>query len=754
MMPKQEAKRLSNVFNLDESFEKHCQAAINYFSSCSDSSDIKLRRHPEEGSSPYSFIKIEGCIYVIARGILGEGHFGRVKFAMRVEPKDSTRLYALKVETKNKECFKLQTQVQDDEIINWLRMSGFLIGSAVRESPESSLYKHYSVMPYTGEALINRLRREQKVQDEMQLEALKDERLKMAIDLCLCVEQLHYVSHITHGDIKPANITVDENGHVSFIDFDSALPDTVKMAEGFKGSFAYSPFPGRYPDGDYLAWISNIKTLGCIGGDLFALERVLRSSTSPNPVSPASPASPTVDPEIPCILDKRLFPHLPPDLDAMLDTTDVTEASERERLPHYTLYLAAHLIAWYANMPLKKGQEARMVEMYKSLTQEMNEQTLRKADGFSQMEELRQNKSFHEACTQASAYFSEYPSEVKTHSSHHQSNARYSFLKTENGQIYYKTRQEIGKGAYGKVKLATLIEQGTDRPSNPYVIKKIESEDQVDLDARLFHEEQFSRRYGFFSGKLRRVSKKGTVKGYLVFPYQGENLSTWLKSEKGSLSSIEDLLRLAIAICLKVNRLHNIDGFAHGDLKLNNITIDFQKKVHLIDFGTARDLDASVIIQGSWSYLPTDMEEPQEMNDKVLQPLLNNMKRLGLRGVDTFALKRVISSILNKVAHLLPQALWSMLDTSNLEQAILRKDTPFTIALSLICYMTEITQHHLRTSASVPWLETPPTRRMIPPDTQVTPVAGEVSYQRRGGEKSLGCEETSHDEVVRQLSFS
>jgi serine/threonine protein kinase len=171
----------------------------------------------------HSFIKINGKIYALAQGkskeaIAGKGEFGVVKFMMD--------------ETNTSHVVKIQNFFDDNETYI-LESLGYSAGTNKRGDKA----KYYTHMANMGESLA----------DHIPLLKTEDERFKIAIDICLKLDRLHQghddKNHCSyaHLDIKPQNITIDEQGDCHYVDFGLSEKDAQGVYFPFTGTFQFMP---------------------------------------------------------------------------------------------------------------------------------------------------------------------------------------------------------------------------------------------------------------------------------------------------------------------------------------------------------------------------------------------------------------------------------------------------------------------------------------------------------------------------------
>ncbi len=217
------------------------------------------------GQCPYkidrSFIKLNGHVVAIEgdkrNRILGKGSFGLVKRAY-----DNDHTYALKITTDS------DITTEEHEILEDL---GLLVGHATRENfnPKASAVerknydrnkkKHYTLMPYLGTSLDKYLFSHTDLSDE--------DRLKLAIGLCLKVAKLHSGSlsktqtSYAHCDIKPANFSLDDQGNLWLLDFGCAIKNAKNKVPDTRGTPIYMPPKTQHIQGEALDILALKRTL-------------------------------------------------------------------------------------------------------------------------------------------------------------------------------------------------------------------------------------------------------------------------------------------------------------------------------------------------------------------------------------------------------------------------------------------------------------------------------------------------------------
>ncbi len=256
----------------------------------------------------------------------------------------------------------------------------------------------------------------------------------------------------------------------------------------------------------------------------------------------------------------------------------------------------------------------------------------------------------------AEAYFQQYPDEVKIRREQwrrlYQTNPpKHSYLHFGKKVIALATKENrrdaehrIGFGAFGAVKY------GVDRHGHLYAVKiektnneAQQKETQANLDLGLMADP-----------KIMRTSGTGQEKYYSSLLYLGDSLDKKLRFE--SPWNLEQKKNIARKIAWQVHQLHsgklseNGTGYAHFDIKPDNITIDEHGRVRLIDYGFAQSVNTPITeLTGSSAYWPSlhveqyhtaKQEGDQSTADHYAQEILQTMQNIGPMGTDLFACKR------------------------------------------------------------------------------------------------------------------
>ncbi|MCF6775386.1 hypothetical protein L3V83_02245 [Thiotrichales bacterium 19X7-9] len=157
----------------------------------------------------------------------------------------------------------------------------------------------------------------------------------------------------------------------------------------------------------------------------------------------------------------------------------------------------------------------------------------------------------------------------------------HSFLNIE-GKILAINTKALGSGGNGQVTLAE------DEDGRLYAVKRLKNYKFANEEA------QTSKNLGASIGDHKRQDSN---KHYIAYEYLGESLKSYLKREKDNLSEIQQL-DLAIQLFKLIDKMHSGrasktgEKIAHLDIKPDNIVIDKNGKLHLIDYGFSRSINA------------------------------------------------------------------------------------------------------------------------------------------------------------------
>jgi len=178
----------------------------------------------------------------------------------------------------------------------------------------------------------------------------------------------------------------------------------------------------------------------------------------------------------------------------------------------------------------------------------------------------------------------------------------------------YKLDQDLGEGSYAKVKSATWLKPGTDKPLK--VALKIINESEVPQD---FKEKFLPRELDIM--KILRHSNvirtmeifQASKKIYLALEYAGHGDLLAYIQLRGPLKEIDAATMFKQVVC-GLQYLHR-NGVVHRDLKCENILLSNNNTVKIADFGFARrmgDRDLSMTFCGSAAYAAPEILQVSE----------------------------------------------------------------------------------------------------------------------------------------------
>ncbi len=186
---------------------------------------------PKSLSSKHSFIKIKDKIYCIAKGnsndaVLSQGSMAEAKYALD----EQGNLFIIKID---------QTKVSREEQNESAILLDLSIGLGSEVRPDKN--KRYTILKYLGKNL------EQIINDKSHILS-EEERLELATKFAWQVYKLHNgLSSVSktayaHNDMKPDNVTVDDQGNVNLIDFGLSTVNPHEKSSIITGAFAYTAY--------------------------------------------------------------------------------------------------------------------------------------------------------------------------------------------------------------------------------------------------------------------------------------------------------------------------------------------------------------------------------------------------------------------------------------------------------------------------------------------------------------------------------
>jgi len=177
-----------------------------------------------------------------------------------------------------------------------------------------------------------------------------------------------------------------------------------------------------------------------------------------------------------------------------------------------------------------------------------------------------------------------------------------SLYVKNGGALYeYTLQHRIGEGKFGKVSLATAGE-------GSFAIKKICKksvderviEGEADISSQLIH-----------AGIIRFLERMDSDNhSYLISEYfDGSTLYEWM--EKREFKPVDEALTKKILRQIIEPLLYcHQSGFAHRDIKLENIMINSEHVVKVIDFGLGTKMDPDILCKdyvGSMDYMAPEI---------------------------------------------------------------------------------------------------------------------------------------------------
>jgi len=260
----------------------------------------------------------------------------------------------------------------------------------------------------------------------------------------------------------------------------------------------------------------------------------------------------------------------------------------------------------------------------------------------------------------AETYFQNHPAEIKIRREQWRKMIpdhppKHSYMNFGAGKIIAfatKARRRdaehrIGYGAFGYVKY------GLDQEGKLYGIK-IEKTNTASQQK----ETQISRDRDVMVADKKIRSADGREKYYSALVYLGDSLDKRLRY--GPTFTLAQKNNIARKIAWQLHQFHtgkgalSGQGYAHFDLKPDNVVIDDKGQVRLIDYGFAQLVTAPIVSHtGSAYYLPTiqsqkfyeaRQEGDEALADQIADQTVRQMQALGPEGTDVFAFKRTLYS--------------------------------------------------------------------------------------------------------------
>lgn len=254
----------------------------------------------------------EGLIVAFAsgkqpEGLLGEGQYGRVKFAMDCHE----HMYAIKIEKRKvvdaKEPCKNEAFIAQDVQL--------MKGPRIEISKDSTCKKFYSLLEYLGISLHKYIQQSSPVSFS--------NRLELARKLAWEVHQLHsgYLSmsqkQYAHHDLKPENIVLYHNTEPKLIDYGFAALLTEGVSKS--GSVLYMPFSKKeLIHRNYESIEKTLHKMTPEEQDLFALKRIFY-------LGDIKIYTKSVD-----LFSNEEFKQFPQALQDSIETFDVTKTLQRK----------------------------------------------------------------------------------------------------------------------------------------------------------------------------------------------------------------------------------------------------------------------------------------------------------------------------------------------------------------------------------------------------------------------------------------
>ena len=634
-------------------------------------------------------------------GLVGMGAFGRVKKATDLNGIQSV----LKIQ-------KASSQKELNNILEECQRNfdlGIATAPPIIRKISKNRWKVYQNMLNLGVSLQKVILKER---DAEQNTAQSRKEINRAIQLCLLVNQLHAgdlsrLSHqpLCHCDIKPDNILVDSQGQLHLIDLGSTTTAMDNPCfDDFKGTVEYAPIDvhilhsGETNKHLILAnGIFSILRLQDSGRNVPIITNAIQDRIAVLRVI-AFPENETSD--YPSILSRATQAQLPQSMRALLDTSVILPHIDGKRSNETCLFLAAAFILYQKMGDVITEQDLDHLRQNIALQRQLiQEEHVCLALVKDIPESLTAETKVLSEYEKAKDYFLKHPE--KTKYSRKESGFSVSYLKDANGYVFsvankQDARHDKGKGVSGRVK-------GTGESKVVKIqwiqsmkeLQKVRQEAQINLDLGLASSELIERSF-------MRVDEQLVWKTYQEMYDGGERLTDYLKQASACVTEEEIIVQhkkdidLSIRLCVLISRLHSGElsysntGYAHKDIKPDNLLIDSQGNLTLIDNGLATPDHSSPAIMGvfvgSLLYGPFDADliVQAKTNIDAIQDSLLSLNRnpvLSSAKQDYIAMMRVlwlsvdlrqserdkgVSIICQSTYSLLPKPLQELLNTQEI----------------------------------------------------------------------------------------
>lgn len=299
-------------------------------------------------------------------------------------------------------------------------------------------------------------------------------------------------------------------------------------------------------------------------------------------------------------------------------------------------------------------------------------------------------------------YFKDHPDEKKL-SRKEKLRLFNSYIKLDDGTILALSSANLGgsllgQGAFGRGKLAMDVD-------GKFYAVKIETTN-TEIQRQETSTLENLRLLAHPKTSIQRT--ESSEKHYTTLVYLGKNLSSNLYAVDP-----EYLPSLVRKIAWALHKLHSgslsQDGtaYAHLDFKTANIVIDHENRIYLIDFGTAHPLHDQTYSERFTTslYAPATYEEQQCTEEAYKAIIGPRLLELGPKNIDYFALKRTLYlptpekskdpsdygyCLFSKSDFAaLSESLKDMIDTTNVERAMSRKDEDTALKIAITFLATE-----------------------------------------------------------------